>query len=106
MIIGAGFLWGMLGIFVRSLDAFGFTSLEITCLRSLVTCLLLFFFLIRYDKKQFQIHKNDLWMFAGSGIISIAFFSFCYLKQSRSHLSPWLLYCYIQCLYSPFYLKK
>ncbi len=80
MIIGAGSLWGMLGIFVRSLDAFGFTSMEITCLRSLITFLFILAFLFCYDKKQLIIHKNDLWMFAGSGILSIAFFSFCYFK--------------------------
>ena len=80
MIIGAGSLWGMLGIFVRSLDAWGFTSMEITCLRSLITFLLILAFLLCYDKKQFAIQKNDLWMFAGSGILSIAFFSFCYFK--------------------------
>ena len=80
MIIGAGSLWGMLGIFVRSLDALGFTSMEITCLRSLITFLLILAFLLCYDKKQLAIQKNDLWMFAGSGILSIAFFSFCYFK--------------------------
>lgn len=80
MIIGAGSLWGMLGIFVRSLDAWGFTSMEITCLRSLITFLLILAFLLCYDKKQLAIQKNDLWMFAGSGILSIAFFSFCYFK--------------------------
>lgn len=80
MIIAAGSLWGMLGIFVRSLDAYGFTSLEITCLRSLVTFLLILAFLLCYDKNQLKIRKNDLWMFAGSGILSIAFFSFCYFK--------------------------
>lgn len=80
MIIGAGSLWGMLGIFVRSLDAWGFTSMEITCLRSLITFLLILAFLLCYDKKQLAIDKNDLWMFAGSGILSIAFFSFCYFK--------------------------
>lgn len=80
MILGAGSLWGLLGVFVRSLNHYGFSSLEITCLRSLVTFLFIFIFLLFYDKQQLKIAAKDIWMFMGSGILSIAFFSFCYFK--------------------------
>lgn len=80
MVLGAGSLWGLIGVFVRQLNAFGYTSMEITCLRSLTTCLFIFLFLFIYDRKQLHIHWKDLWMFVGSGVLSIAFFSFCYFK--------------------------
>lgn len=77
-IILAGILWGSMGIFVRRLNNFGFTSMEMVEIRSVITFLTLFVFLLIYKKELFKIKIKDIWCFIGTGIISITFFSFCY----------------------------
>lgn len=79
-IILAGSLWGILGGFVRVISEYGFSSLQLTCLRSLITFSCLLIFLVIYDRKLLRIQIKDIWMFLGTGICSIAFFSFCYFR--------------------------
>lgn len=42
LVAAAGILWGCIGIFVRGLSAFEFTSMEIVEIRAFVTVLFLF----------------------------------------------------------------
>ena len=76
----AGILWGMMGIYVRRLNAAGFTTIEIVAVRSVVTALLLFLVLFFYNRKMLKICIRDIWCFAGTGILSIVFFNYCYFK--------------------------
>lgn len=78
MLIGAGCLWGMIGLFSRRLTAAGFDAVQITALRSLVTAAALFGLLFWKDRKSCRIHWKDLWMFLGTGICSIAGFNIFY----------------------------
>lgn len=80
LILLAGIFWGMIGIFVRRLNALGFASMDIVALRALTTTVLLGAFLLIYDKKKLHIRLKDIWCFAGTGIVSIVFFNFCYFK--------------------------
>lgn len=79
-IILAGSLWGIMGGFIRVLSAYGFSSMQLTCLRSVITFVCLLIFLIIYDRQLLRIHMKDIWMFFGTGVCSIAFFSFCYFR--------------------------
>ena len=45
MVIAAGCLWGVIGLFSRKLSAVGFDAVQITALRSLVTAVGLFLLL-------------------------------------------------------------
>lgn len=76
----AGILWGMMGIYVRRLNAAGFTTIEIVAVRSVVTALLLFLVLFFYNREMLKICIRDIWCFAGTGILSIVFFNYCYFK--------------------------
>lgn len=76
----AGILWGMMGIYVRRLNAAGFTTIEIVAVRSVVTALLLFLVLFFYNREMLKIRIGDIWCFAGTGILSIVFFNYCYFK--------------------------
>ena len=74
----AGICWGIISIFVRNLTAYGLNSLQIICLRACFsTVMLLLYFLIK-DPKLLYISLKDIWMFIGSGLLSLTFFSFCY----------------------------
>ena len=46
----AGILWGTMGIYVRKLNALGFTTMEIVAVRSVVTAVLLLCILFFYNK--------------------------------------------------------
>lgn len=76
----AGILWGSMGIYVRRLNALGFTTIEIVAVRSVVTAVLLLVVLFFYDRKLLKIRLKDIWCFVGTGIFSIVFFNYCYFK--------------------------
>lgn len=77
-VILAGVLWGIISIFVNALTKIGFSSAEISFMRVLTCAVLMLLFLLIYDKKLLKINIKDIWMFIGTGIISLTFFSFCY----------------------------
>jgi drug/metabolite transporter (DMT)-like permease len=64
-------------------------------LRSLVTAVSLVFVLCIVDIKRLYIDFKDIWMFLGSGILSIAFFNICYfisIEKNALSLAAILLY--------------
>lgn len=80
LVLSAGILWGMIGLFVRRLTILGFGSMDIVAIRAITTTVLLGLFLLLYDKKMLRIRFRDLWCFAGTGILSIVFFNYCYFR--------------------------
>ncbi len=83
MIAAAGVLWGLLGIFVRHLNARGLVSMDLVFLRSLTATVVLFIGLLIFDRKKMKIRLRDFWCFLGTGIGSIVFFNYCYFTAVR-----------------------
>jgi drug/metabolite transporter (DMT)-like permease len=77
-VLGAGILWGIISIFIRQLSGAGFSSLQIMTVRAVLSVPLAAVVLLIKDKSLFKIDWRDIWMFVGTGIISLAFFSICY----------------------------
>lgn len=78
LVILAGALWGIISIFVNMLKGFGFSSVEISFMRVLSCAVLMLLFLLIYDKNLLKINIKDIWMFVGTGIVSLTLFSYCY----------------------------
>jgi drug/metabolite transporter (DMT)-like permease len=78
LIILAGCFWGSMGIFVRRLGTYGFSSIQIVSIR--VTLAALIFALVLYIKNRtgFRISLKDIPLFLGLGFGSILFFTVCY----------------------------
>ena len=80
LIILAACFWGSMGIFVRKLTEYGFSSVQIVSVRvtlaALVFCILLLF----KDRSGFKISLRDLQLFLGLGFGSILFFTVCYFS--------------------------
>lgn len=76
----AGVLWGCISLFLKTLTAAGLTSLQVMMLRGVISALMLLAFILVKDKSLLKIQFRDLWMFIGTGIISLTFFSICYFK--------------------------
>lgn len=94
-ILLAGVLWGTMGIFVRRLAAFGFSSLQIACLRIIAAGILFFFYLWIADRRKLRIQKKDLPLFLGMGLGSILFFTICYfttIQKTSLAVAAILLY--------------
>ena len=80
LILSAGVLWGILGIFVRRLNGSGLTSMDIVGIRAAVTTMILVPVLLIRRKGEWRIRLRDVWCFLGTGIGSIVFFNFCYFQ--------------------------
>ena len=91
----AGVLWGIIGIFIKKLSAAGLTAMQICFVRLLFAAPLFFFStLIIYPKKLF-FHLRDIWIFLGTGILSVVVFNYCYFYtviHSEASVAVVLLY--------------
>lgn len=80
LVILAGICWGIIGIFSRGLSAAGFSAVQITTIRCVITAVSMLIFLLWKDPDKLKIQGKDIWMFLGTGICSIVFFNICYFK--------------------------
>ena len=81
----AGCMWGCMGLLVRPLNICGLESMNIVALRAWVTFGFMFltFPLLckiqqRKVKNEIRIKLKDIWIFVGTGIVSVVFFNYCY----------------------------
>lgn len=77
-VIIAGICWGVISIFINRLNARDFDSLQIGCIRACFSVVMMSVFFLIKDRSLFKISLKDIWMFIGTGIISLTLFSYCY----------------------------
>lgn len=77
-IIIAGILWGIMGIFVRKLETYGFTSIQIASMRLIGGAVIFLLVTALFDREKLRIHLRDLKLFFGMGVCSILLFTICY----------------------------
>ncbi len=80
LVIMAGVLWGVISIFVNGLNEYNLDSMEMGMLRTGVCVIAMFFIILIYKPALFKINIKDIWMFIGTGLLSLVFFSFCYFS--------------------------
>ena len=78
LIILAACFWGSMGIFVRRLNAYGFSSIQIVAVRVTLAALVFSLILLIKGRKGFKIFPKDIPLFLGLGLGSILFFTVCY----------------------------
>ncbi|MBR4910325.1 MAG: EamA family transporter [Clostridia bacterium] len=71
-------LWGCIGISVRNLERLGVGSLGIVFLRCFSTVIILTVLLLIRFHADLKIHRRDLPLLAGNGILSVLMFTYCY----------------------------
>ena len=94
-VITAGCLWGLMGLFTRTLATYGVDSTGAIVLRCGIAALLFAVTLLVRDPKQFRIRLKDIWCFIGTGICSLVFFNYCYfnaMQQTSLAVAALLLY--------------
>lgn len=95
LIISGAVLWGTIGIFIRSLSAAGFTPMDIVFIRAMAASVILFAWLIISRRDLLRVRLRDLWFFAATGILSVAFFNWCYftaIEEVSVSIAAVLLY--------------
>ena len=88
-------LWGCISLFVRALDAAGLSSMEITDVRMVVGTLGMLLVLLVVDPSKLRIRLRDLWLFIGTGVVSVTLFNVCYftcISLSEASIAVVLLY--------------
>lgn len=91
----AGTLWGCIGLFVRHYTAMGLSSMQTVTIRMTIAAILFALFVLIYQPKLYKIRLKDLWIFLGSGVISVGFFTYCYftsIELSSLSVAAVLLY--------------
>ena len=83
-IIGAAALWGLIGLFVKTIAGQGFTSMQIVALRAMASASCITLVMLWKGLGQLRIDWRDCWMFVGTGIFSLVFFNFCYFNRIQS----------------------
>lgn len=76
--LAAGVCWGASGIFVRTLSAAGFNSITIMFSRAITGAVLVFLFLLFYDRNLLKIHLKDVPLFLSLSINGYLLMNTCY----------------------------
>jgi len=94
-VIAAGVLWGIISFFVRSLASAGLEPLQISLIRMVMATLIVFPVLGIRNPALLRIRIKDVWVFIGTGIVSIVFFNTLYFYAtiySQASVAVVLLY--------------
>ena len=77
----AALLWGMIGFFVKGISEFGLTPMEIVALRVFFSFFFLFLYGCISKRGEMTIALKDIYLFIGTGLLSIAFFNWAYFTS-------------------------
>lgn len=94
-VLGAGTLWGCISLFVRALDAAGLSAMEISGVRMTVGALGMLVVILVVDRSLLRIRLRDIWLFIGTGVVSVTLFNVCYftcIDLSEASIAVVLLY--------------
>lgn len=101
LVIAGASCWGLIGLFTRPLMAAGCSAADIAFLRVAFSAALLWMFLAVFCPGLLKVKIKDLWMFLGTGVISLVFFSVMYFRtQQEASLSVAAVLLYT----SPFFV--
>lgn len=95
LILLAGSLWGMMGIFVNETTKLGFSNLQTASIRVFVASVFMFVTVLLTDKSRLKIKFSDIYIFAILGIVCIFGMSAMYfytIKNTSLSVAAILLY--------------
>ena len=111
-VILAGACWGVIGVFSKQLSELGFSPVQTVFLRFGLATALLWLYILIFDRGKLKIHIRDIWMFLGTGILSLTLFSTLYFTTIRNttlSLAAVLLYtapCFVMLMSALLFREK
>lgn len=112
MILTAAAGWGIIGMFTRPLSSAGLSAFQITFIRCIITALAMGLYLAFKNPSMLKIKLRDIWMFLGTGILSIIFFNVCYfltIEHTTLATASLLLYtapCFVMIMSAVIFKEK
>ena len=94
-VILAGVLWGVISFFIKALSSAGFDSMQIACVRMMTAALMFTGVVAAKSPEKLKFGIRDIWMFIGTGIVSVVMFNTCYFYtviNSQASVAVVLLY--------------
>lgn len=88
LVIIAGIAWGTSGIFVHYLAPYGFTSVQMTAVRGIVSLISMTLFALICDRKSFRTDKIGLLLSLGSGVSLFLTATLYYEAMQRIGIAP------------------
>ncbi len=83
LVVLAGACWGLIGLFTNGLAEAGFSPLQTVFLRFCGAAILIWLYLLLFDREKLKMNLRDLWLFLGTGVLSLALFSLLYFTTIR-----------------------
>ena len=77
-VVLSAILWGIIGIFVKKLDEYGFSNLQIVFIRAFVATVSVALYILIKNNKIEAIKLKDAKYFVGTVILSFSFFNWCF----------------------------
>ncbi len=90
----ASLLWGTSGIFVRFLTPLGFSSLQMTAMRALISSLGMAGYVFFKDKSLFKTNPRALLLFIGGGVSMYMTALFYYISMQESSIATAVVLMY------------
>ncbi len=112
LVVTAGACWGFIGFFTKHLSAIGFSAIQIGFLRMASAAVLIWIYILLFARDRAKISFKDIWMFFGTGILSITLFSVLYfttIQLTAISFAVVLLYtapCFVMILSAIFFREK
>lgn len=109
-IIAAGIFWGTSGLFVAALSPYGFSSLQMTAMRGVVSAVCMSLYCFFSDKKLFKASPFETFLFILSGLSMFGTASCYYISMQESSVSTAVVLMYtapiIVMIYSVLFLGE
>ena len=80
----AAIFWGTIGLYVRRLSAAGLTTWDIALTRMGIGLAAMAIYLLLFQREKLAIRWQDLWLFAGTGILSLLCMNYCYTEAVQA----------------------
>ena len=98
-IIAAGILWGTSGIFVKFLTPYGFSSIDLTALRGIISFVFFLTYAAIRDKSAFKVTPRQLLYFLGIGFSMFGTAGFYFLSMQATSISTAVVLMYTAPIY-------
>lgn len=98
-IIAAGILWGTSGIFVKSLSPYGYTSLDLTALRGIISFIFFLTYAAIRERSAFKVTAKQLLYFLGIGLTLFGTAGFYFLSLEATSISTAVVLMYTAPVY-------
>ena len=98
-IIAAGILWGTSGIFVKHLTPHGYTSLDLTAIRGVISFIFFLTYALIKDRSAFKVSAKQLIYFVGIGLSMFGTAGFYFLSLEATSISTAVVLMYTAPVY-------